>query len=123
MYVSEPGFFMTSGLCITNRIFFDFLIVTLVIPVSVFNPNLEIAYKTFNIRHPPSHNSNNINTFRAFFSLRDCFPPFGASSASPAPALWLNKFITWYRKVTKVESEGKTSNFNHFSKVLKDSRP
>ena len=38
MYVSEAGDLYTSGLLMTNKIFFDFLIVTRLTPCTCFKP-------------------------------------------------------------------------------------
>jgi hypothetical protein len=38
MYVSDAGHLNTSGLLITNKMFLDFLMVTLVTPVTCFKP-------------------------------------------------------------------------------------
>lgn len=45
MYVSDAGLLYTSGLVMTNKMFFDLRIVTLVTPVTCLRPSFDIAYK------------------------------------------------------------------------------
>merc|ERR1719308_641955 len=66
MYVSDPGDWYTSGRMM-KRMFFDFLMVTRLTPVTGFNPNLLMA-------------------FLAFFSDLDCLDLETGSSVMPAAA-------------------------------------
>ena len=65
--VSDAGLLYTSGLLMTNNIFLDFLIVTLLTPDTLFSPSFDIA-------------------LRDFFSLRLCLALLTGSSVSPAAA-------------------------------------
>merc|ERR1712168_79001 len=67
MYVSDPGDWYTSGRLMIKRMFFDFLMVTRLTPVTGFNPNLLMA-------------------FLAFFSDLDCLDLETGSSVMPAAA-------------------------------------
>ena len=65
--MSDPGLLYTSGLLITNKIFLDFLIATLLTPDTLLSPSFDIA-------------------LRAFFSLRLCLALLTGSSVNPAAA-------------------------------------
>ena len=67
MCVSPAGLLYTSGLFITNNIFFDFRIVTLLTPDTNLSPSLDIA-------------------FLAFFSPLLCLDLLTGSSCTPAAA-------------------------------------
>ena len=67
IWVSPAGLLYTSGLFITNNIFFDLRIVTRVTPDTTLSPNLDIA-------------------LRAFFSLLLCLALLTGSSCKPAAA-------------------------------------
>mmetsp|Transcript_18649 Transcript_18649/g.42793 ORF Transcript_18649/g.42793 Transcript_18649/m.42793 type:complete len:218 (-) Transcript_18649:17-670(-) len=67
MYVSEAGDLKTSGFEMTKRMFFDFLTVTRMMPITGFIPSFCIA-------------------FRDFFSERDCFALFAASPSALSPS-------------------------------------
>ena len=89
MYVSPAGLLYTSGLLTTNRIFLDFLIVTLLTPVILFSPSLDIA-------------------FLAFFSLLLCFALLTGSSWIPAAAYALD----WFSPIASSSSGGFSSSLS-----------
>ena len=49
MYVSDAGFLYTSGLLITNSIFFDLRIVTLLTPCTYKKQKIQLGYEIIQI--------------------------------------------------------------------------